>query len=163
MNVNTVKMRFIDSLCPPALLYVLFVSIQVALDVSLGLFLTAAVKVGFGIIGTLLLDSLCGVQLSVVAWALVAAPFIITSLATAISMGTDADHRIVSSVRENFIEGVENSRSSKVSKHPSPSHPRRGREHFVENAANPPKVLGKVVMAKADGSDGDALLLSMQS
>ena len=135
MNVNTVKMRFIDSLCPPALLYVLFVSIQVALDISLGLFLTAAVKVGFGIIGTLLLDSLCGVQLSVVAWALVAAPFIITSLATAISMGTDADHRIVSSVQE----------------------------HFMERATNPPKVLGKVVMAKADGSDGDALLLSMQS
>jgi len=139
MNVNTVKMRFIDSLCPPALLYVLFVSIQIALDISLGMFLTAAVKVGVGILVTIILDSLCGVQLSVVAWALVATPFIITSLATAISMGIDADHRIVSGVREHFVEGVAN---------PPP--------------AKTPKVLGKVVMAKPDGSDGDSLMLSMQ-
>jgi hypothetical protein len=45
-------MRFIDSLCPPALLYLLFVTIQVALDLTLGLISVAAIKTGFGIAGT---------------------------------------------------------------------------------------------------------------
>jgi len=104
MIVKTVKMRFIDSLCPPALLFVLFVAIQVALDVSLGLFITAGFKIGAGILGAIFLNALCGVQLGVVAWALIATPFIITSLATAISMGLDADHRIASTAREHFVE-----------------------------------------------------------
>lgn len=102
MNVKSVKMRFIDSLCPPALLFVLFIAVQIALDVSLGMFLTAGMKFGFGVFGAFVLNMLCGVQLGVVSWALVATPFIVTSLATAISMGIDADFRIVSTAQEHM-------------------------------------------------------------
>lgn len=99
-------MRFIDSLCPPALLFVLFVAIQIALDISLGLFLTAGMKFGFGVFGAFVLNMLCGVQLGVVSWALVATPFIITSLATAISMGLDADYRIVNTAKEHLTNQI---------------------------------------------------------
>ena len=109
MNVNTVKMRFIDSLCPPALLYILFVAIQVALDISLGMFITAGLKVGGGVLGAIFLNALCGVELGVVAWAIIATPFIITSLATAISMGLDIDHRVATTVREHLVNPTEGS------------------------------------------------------
>jgi len=81
---------------------VLFIAVQIALDVSLGMFLTAGMKFGFGVFGAFVLNMLCGVQLGVVSWALVATPFIVTSLATAISMGLDADFRIVSTAQEHM-------------------------------------------------------------
>jgi hypothetical protein len=102
MNVNTVKMRFIDTLCPPALLYLLFVTIQVALDVSMGMLLTAGVKVAMGLVGVLLLDALCGVDLGIVSWVIVATPFVITSLATAVALGLDVDRKISTKVKEKF-------------------------------------------------------------
>lgn len=80
-------MRFIDSLCPPALLYLLFVTIQVAVDLSLGLVGVAAVKGAFGLAGTYILNTLCSVQLGVVSWAIVATPFLITAAAVAIGLG----------------------------------------------------------------------------
>ena len=83
-------MRFIDSLCPPALLYLLFVTIQVALDVSLGMFTVAGVKVAFGLVATYILNTLCSVQLGVVAWFIIAAPFLITAAAAAIALGLQA-------------------------------------------------------------------------
>ena len=138
MDVKTVKMRFIDSLCPPALLYVLFVAIQIALDVSLGMFVTAAIKFGMGVVVTVILDTLCGIQLGVVAWALVAAPFIVTSLATAISMGLDVDHRVVSGVREHFTEALDSAAAA------TPSNA----------STRNKKILGSVVMATPSGEDG---------
>ena len=80
-------MRFIDSLCPPALLYLLFVTVQVALDVSFGMFTFAAVKAGLGLVVVYLLNALCGVDLGIVSWVIVATPFVITALATAIALG----------------------------------------------------------------------------
>lgn len=102
MNVNTVKMRFIDTLCPPALLYLLFVTIQVALDLSMGMILTAGVKTGMGLVGVFVLDALCGVDLGVVSWVIVATPFIVTSLATAIALGLDLERKVVTKVKEQF-------------------------------------------------------------
>lgn len=87
-------MRFIDTLCPPALLYLLFVTIQVALDLSLGMVLTAAVKTAMGVVGVLVLDALCGVDLGIVSWAIVATPFVITSLATAVALGLDVERKV---------------------------------------------------------------------
>ena len=87
-------MRFIDRLCPPALLYLVFLALSVGLDVSFGLFLTAAVKSLFGLATVVVLDALCSVDLGVVAWFIVAAPFVITALATAISMGLNVDGRV---------------------------------------------------------------------
>lgn len=80
-------MRFIDSLCPPALLYLLFITIQIALDVSLGMLSLAAVKLVVGGLIVYALNALCGVKLGIVSWAIVATPFIITSLATAVALG----------------------------------------------------------------------------
>jgi hypothetical protein len=94
MNVNTVKMRFIDTLCPPALLYLLFVTIQIALDLSMGMFLTAGVKTAMGLVAVFILDALCGVDLGIVSWAIVATPFIITSLATAVALGLNVENRV---------------------------------------------------------------------
>lgn len=87
-------MRFIDRLCPPALLYLVFVTLSVGLDVSFGLFLTAAVKSIFGVIVVVILDTFCSVDLGIVSWAIVAAPFVITAAATAISMGLQLDARV---------------------------------------------------------------------
>lgn len=95
-------MRFIDVLCPPALLYLLYIAIQVGLDVSLGLWVTAAVKLIGGLAGTIILDTLCGVELGVVAWAIIATPFIITAVATSISLGLGIDRMAAQYIQEKF-------------------------------------------------------------
>lgn len=87
-------MRFINRLCPPALLYLVFVALSVGLDVSLGLFLTAAVKSVLGLAVVVVLDTFCAVDLGIVSWFIVAAPFVITALATAVSMGLLVDQRV---------------------------------------------------------------------
>lgn len=84
-------MRFIEDLCPPALLYLIFLVVQLGLDASLGMWVTMVIKAFLGLATVLVLDTLCGVELSVVSWFLVAAPFIITALATAIAMGSNFD------------------------------------------------------------------------
>lgn len=88
-------MRFLNKLCPPALLYLIFIAIQVVLDLLLGMYITGVVKLAFGIAGVMILDALCGIDLGIVSWAIVATPFIITALATAISMGINADKLIL--------------------------------------------------------------------
>ncbi len=95
-------MRFIDVLCPPALLYLLYVVIQVGLDISLGLWVTAAVKIVGGLAGTIILDTLCGVELGVVSWAIVATPFLMTAAATTISLGLGIDRMAAKFVQEKF-------------------------------------------------------------
>ena len=95
-------MRFIDALCPPALLYLLFVTIQIALDLSMGMVLTAGVKTVFGVATVFVLDALCGLDLGIVSWAIVATPFIVTSLATAVALGLDADRIVTTKVKETF-------------------------------------------------------------
>ncbi len=95
-------MRFIEVLCPPALLYLIYTIIHVGLDLSLGLFLTAGVKVVMGIIGAIILDSLCSVELGVVSWAIVATPFIITALATSITLGLGLDRLVSNAMVEKF-------------------------------------------------------------
>lgn len=95
-------MRFIDVLCPPALLYLLYVTIQVGLDVSLGLWVTAAIKLVGGLAGTIILDTLCGVELGVVSWAIVATPFLMTAAATTISLGLGIDRMAAQFITEKF-------------------------------------------------------------
>ena len=97
-------MRFIEDLCPPALLYLIFLVIQLGLDVSLGLWVTLVIKAVFGLATVVVLDMFCGVGLGVVSWALVAAPFVITALGTAIAMGTQFDARVLGEMRERFVD-----------------------------------------------------------
>jgi len=95
-------MRFIDSLCPPALLYLLYIVVHVGLDLSLGMFFTAAVKIVTGVAGVVILDALCGVDLGVVSWAIVATPFIMVALGTSISIGLGMDRMMATYMRESF-------------------------------------------------------------
>ena len=98
-------MRFIEDLCPPALLYLIFLVVQLGLDASLGMWVTMVIKTFLGLATVVVLDTLCGVELSVVAWFLVAAPFIITALATAIAMGSNFDVTVLQQL--NLMEKFE--------------------------------------------------------
>ena len=98
-------MQFIESLCPPALLYLIFLVVQLGLDASLGMWATLVIKAVLGIAVVLFLDMFCGIGLSAVSWFLVAAPFIITALATAISMATGFDKKVLNGlVHETFVD-----------------------------------------------------------
>jgi hypothetical protein len=99
---NNTKMRFIDSLCPPALLYLLYITIHVGMDLSLGLFLTAASKVLMGVAGVVILDALCSVDLGVVSWVIVAVPFIMVALASSIALGLGMDRMASKYLKEKF-------------------------------------------------------------
>ena len=99
-------MRFIEDLCPPALLYAIFLAVQLGFDASLGMWATFVIKLILGLATVVVLDMFCGIGLGGVSWFLVAAPFIITSLATAISMGMDFDTIVVGQVvKEGFLAG----------------------------------------------------------
>jgi hypothetical protein len=95
-------MRFIDALCPPALLYLMYVVIHTGLDLSLGRFGTAAIKTVMGISGVVILDALCSVDLGIVSWAIVSTPFIMVALASSISLGLGIDRATYSPVKENY-------------------------------------------------------------
>uniref|UniRef100_A0A6C0CHM5 Uncharacterized protein n=1 Tax=viral metagenome TaxID=1070528 RepID=A0A6C0CHM5_9ZZZZ len=95
-------MRFIDLLCPPALLYLLYIVVHIGLDLSFGMWATAVMKVIMGLAGVIILDALCSVDLGVVSWAIVATPFIMVALATSISLGLGIDRQAAKIVKEGF-------------------------------------------------------------
>jgi hypothetical protein len=97
-------MRIIEDLCPPALLYLIFLVVQLGLDASLGMWATLVVKAVLGFATVMVLDTFCGIELGVVSWFLVAAPFLITALATAIAMGSRFDDIVLQRVQEKFTE-----------------------------------------------------------
>jgi hypothetical protein len=96
-------MRFIEDLCPPALLYLIFLVVSLGLDLSLAMWYTAAIKTVVGIAFVYLLNLFCGIGLSPVSWFLVAAPFLITAVATAMSIGTGFDDSVtIMAIKETF-------------------------------------------------------------
>jgi hypothetical protein len=106
-----VNMRFIESLCPPALLYLIFLVIQLGLDLSLGMWVTFGIKLILGLAVVKVLDTFCGIGLTPVSWVIIATPFIITALATAISMGSRFDEVILlqfqeGDMKEKFTDGT---------------------------------------------------------
>jgi hypothetical protein len=94
-------MRFIEDLCPPALLYLVFLVIQLGLDLAHGLIATFVVKAVLGTAVVVVLDVFCGMGLGVVSWFLVAIPFIITALGTSIALGLHFDDMFV---KEKFLD-----------------------------------------------------------
>ena len=84
-------MKFIENLCPPALLYALFLAVQLGFDVADFAWVTAGTKVLFGGATIFILDLLCRLDLGIVAWFFMAGPFIITALATSVAMGLQID------------------------------------------------------------------------
>jgi hypothetical protein len=99
-------MRFLEDLCPPALLYAIFLAVNLGFDAALGMWATFVIKLVMGLAVVVVLDMFCGIGLSVVSWFLVATPFIITALATSISMGTNFDVIVLGQFpKENFLAG----------------------------------------------------------
>jgi hypothetical protein len=110
-------MRFIESLCPPAFLYLAFLTINVALDVSYFNVLTAASKVLFGGLTVWFLQLLCRLDLGVVSWFIVALPFVVTALATAVAMGNEVDSRILGgqlTIKDTMISIVQPARENAI-------------------------------------------------
>jgi hypothetical protein len=97
-------MRIIEDLCPPALLYLIFLVVQLGLDASLGMWVTLVVKAILGFATVIVLDTFCGIELGVVSWFLVATPFLVTALATSIAMGSRFDDIILQRVQEKFVD-----------------------------------------------------------
>ena len=95
-------MKVIENLCQPALLYLLFIVIQVGLELSLGLYAIAAVKVVTGLAGVYLLNIFCEVDLGLLSWVIIAAPFIMTALATSIALGLNLNNVMTASMVEHF-------------------------------------------------------------
>lgn len=98
-------MRFIEELCPPALLYLVYIAVQIGLDLSLGMYITAGVKVIGGLAAVVILDGFCSVDLGIVSWVIMAMPFVITALATSIAIGLQLDRTITTVAREHFFGG----------------------------------------------------------
>jgi hypothetical protein len=97
-------MRFVESLCSPALLYLIYIVIQVGLDISLGLYIMAGTKVVCGAIGVYLLDAFCQVNLGIVSWIVIATPFFMTAAATTLALGLQLDKTITNYAVEHFTD-----------------------------------------------------------
>jgi hypothetical protein len=68
----------------------------------MGMWVTLGIKVFVGFAMVAVLDTFCGVGLGPVSWFIVAAPFVITALGTAIAIGTQFDARVLGQLKENF-------------------------------------------------------------
>jgi ABC-type polysaccharide transport system permease subunit len=67
-------------LCPPAIIYLIFSTIQILIDTFKGLYNTALIKIIVAIMVTLLLNILCQQGLNVVSWIIVFIPFILMTV-----------------------------------------------------------------------------------
>lgn len=94
-SLQSIKMRFLDALCPPAFLYAIFLAINIGLDVADFAVVTAAGKVVFGGLTIFLLDFFCKLNLGVVSWVFIAMPFVVTALATSVAMGIELDRQVL--------------------------------------------------------------------
>lgn len=70
----------LESLCPPALIYIMFSLIQIIVDVTNGLYNTALLKFWVSGLFTILLNYLCVRGLGVISWFIVFIPFILMTL-----------------------------------------------------------------------------------
>lgn len=85
-------MSYTNTLCTPALIYILFSVAQIMIDIFQGMFNTAFVKFCIALMITLLLHYLCVSGYKVVSWIIVFIPFILMTVITyilLISLGMD--------------------------------------------------------------------------
>jgi hypothetical protein len=88
-------MRFLDTLCPPAFLYAVFLAVHLGFDIADFALVTAALKVVFGGVGVYLLNLLCEMDLGIISWVIIATPFVVTTLATSVAMGIQLDKKLL--------------------------------------------------------------------
>lgn len=69
-------MPFTSSICPPALIYLIFSLVQIVLDVGQGMFNTAIMKSVVAIPVTWLLNTLCQRGMGIISWVIVFIPFL---------------------------------------------------------------------------------------
>ena len=74
----------LDSLCPPALLYLGFSLTQIIIDIFKNMYNTAIMKFIVMIVFTIVLNIICDSGLTVVSWMLVFIPFILMTIITSI-------------------------------------------------------------------------------
>lgn len=74
----------LDSLCPPAILYLGFSLIQIIVDIFKNMYNTAIVKFIVMIVFTLILNILCNSGLTIISWMIVFIPFIMMTILTSI-------------------------------------------------------------------------------
>ena len=106
----------IDSLCPPAILYLGFSLTQIIIDTFKGFYNTAFFKTIVMIIFTLLLNILCKKGLGIVSWIIVFIPFILMTYITAVllfvfglSPSTDkVDYNVTSTTTNNTTNNQSN-------------------------------------------------------
>ena len=67
-------------LCPPAFIYLVFSAIQVIIDTFKGLYNTAFFKCIIMFMVTILLDSLCKTNLTIISWIIIFVPFMFMSI-----------------------------------------------------------------------------------
>ena len=79
-----VVLMIIDSLCPPAVLYLGFSVIQIIIDLFRGQQNVAFLKIAVMIIFTILLNQLCMGGLTIISWFIVFIPFIMMTYVTTI-------------------------------------------------------------------------------
>ena len=74
----------LETLCPPALIYLVFSVTQIIIDSSHGLYNTALMKFFVAILFTTLLNYLCTQGLGTISWIIVFVPFILMTLIIAL-------------------------------------------------------------------------------
>jgi len=77
-------MNTIQSLCPPALIYLIFSFTQIIIDTFKGLYSVAFFKFIVMIFFTILLNILCQNNLGIISWVIVFVPFFLMSIITGI-------------------------------------------------------------------------------
>ena len=94
----------LKSLCPPALIYLIFSLSQIIIDAAKGYFNTALVKVGTSFIFTILLNYLCNTSLGIISWIIVFVPFILMSIISVLLLGALGLHPKTGTTSEQPVQ-----------------------------------------------------------
>ena len=70
----------IEKLCPPAIIFILYVFVQIVLDTLKGYYNTALLKFITGSVFTFILQYLCNIGLTFVSWIFIFIPFFLMSI-----------------------------------------------------------------------------------
>ena len=74
----------VESLCRPALIYLIYSLIQIVIDTLNGFYNAAFIKLWISLLFTSLLHILCDKGLGIISWTIVFLPFLFTALLTSI-------------------------------------------------------------------------------
>lgn len=74
----------LTTLCPPALIYIIYATTQIGIDTARGEYNTAFLKFWVAIIFTILLNHLCSMGLGIISWIIVFVPFILMTFIVAL-------------------------------------------------------------------------------